>query len=339
MNKYLKSAFIQAFLLFGIDNLLAEPKTVPTVVKVKTYETDKAEQALQESMGFVFEQDGFILTSYKNLTDPETGRLITHIDVYIPSLDKTYPATIVGVEPTINLGILKIFADSELNPSQLVMKEGIQVGEAVYVPHDFDGGKPELTLGRITGLNNKECYQESLTSTMLSAELELDEHSIGAPVFNEKGNVVANYTGYQPQSADGHQEDDDEIYILPTFLANNIYDSLKSKNNLKSPWTGFSVTPLNEEQKHYFPTEHGDKGGIGIEYIWENSPAEKLGIEVDDILVRLGHYRIESPADFQKWLYMYGVGHHIKLVFLRNGKDYIIKEYTIEERPDWARPK
>lgn len=194
-------------------------------------------------------------------------------------------------------------------------------------------------MGRLVGLNDKLCYQESLTSTMLRAEIQLDKSSIGAPVFNVLGEVVAIYTGYQPVSQEDHAEHDEEVHLLPSFLARNIYDSLKFKKCMKSPWTGFSVKPLSDFEKEIFPIKQGDQGRIAIEYVWTNSPAEQLDIQPGDMLVRFGRYRIESPADFQRWLYMYGVGNKVKMVFVRNGHDYIIKDYLIEERPERAKLK
>ena len=78
--------------------------------------------------------------------------------------------------------------------------------------------------------------------------------------------------------------------------------------------------------------------GIGLEHIWEGGPAETLGIQPDDILVKFGHYPICSVADFQKWLYLYGVDQPAKLYFVRNNK-LITLDYTIEERPSWAKPR
>jgi len=49
--------------------------------------------------------------------------------------------------------------------------------------------------------------------------------------------------------------------------------------------------------------------------------------------------RITSVADFQKWLYMNGVGQSVRLVFVRNGREYLAVDYTIEERAASARPR
>lgn len=250
------------------------------------------------------------------------------------------PAVIIGVEPTINLGILKIETEQSLAASSLVVRTVLESGQQVFAPSGWgEAGPGELIEGELSALNTRECYQESLTGTMLRAYIDLPDSSIGGPVFNQKGEVIAIYTGYTPPVMAGHQENPDELHILPAFLASNIYASLKHKRSLRSPWTGFSVRPLTEKEQRWFPAPKGDEGGIGIEYVWENSPAASFGLEPGDLLVRFGYYRIESPADFQKWLYMYGVGHTVKLVFLRGGDEYRVVEYTIEARPDWAKPR
>jgi S1-C subfamily serine protease len=108
---------------------------------------------------------------------------------------------------------------------------------------------------------------------------------------------------------------------------------------MKSPWTGFSVRALNEAEMKFFPTAKKHHGGVALEYIWPGSPAEKLGLRVNDILVQFSYNRIESVADFQKWLYMFGVGQPVKLMILRDGREYLVADYVIEERPKEARPK
>ncbi len=343
-KQYYLTATMTAIFCFccEIKTVASEIKNMPTIVGIETYINKNAQRHLHDkSMGFVFEKEGFILTSYKNLTNTKTGALLSDIDIIEAVTGKRYSASVVGVEPTINLGILKVFAEQDLKPSKMMARTGLTIGQEVFTPKDYLSSNKlsNLLKGRVVALNNRECYQESLTTTMLRAELNLTKNQIGAPIFNKQGEVVAIYTGYKAPIKEGHIEDENEVHILPSFLAMNIYDSLKHKKSMKSPWTGFSVMPINEQQKKVFPTKHGDKGGIAIEYIWKNSPAEKLGIKPNDILVRFGHYRIESPADFQKWLYMYGVGHTVKLVFLRGLKEYKVLEYTIEERPKWAVPK
>jgi serine protease Do len=288
-------------------------------------------------LGFIVEKDGFVLTNYDNLVEKASERLFERFEV--TSGADRYPAEIIGVEPTINLGILKLQTEKIFTPVVSATKREPVPGaalQAVLLEH----GALRFIDGQVTALNTKQCYQHSLAATMFRAKITIPHESIGGPVFYaDSGEVAALYTGFKPAAEPGHAENSEETHLLPISLCFNIYDSLKTKRSLKSPWTGFAVRPLTEAEKRFFPTAKKHHGGLAIEDIWENSPAQKMGLREGDILVQFAYNRIMTVADFQKWLYMYGVGHPVKLYILRNRTEYLVADYVIEERPEWAKPK
>ncbi len=311
----------------------------PGVVRIKGFEKASAakEEPAGEWLGFMVERDGFVLTNYQNLTLPGSGRLLEHFEVSVN--DKSCAAEVIGVEPTLNLGILKLGSEEAFAPVTLALNRTVTPGTPVHAVSHGDG-RFGLIKGQVTALNTRQCYQESLTSTMFRAKITIPDASAGGPVFfADTGEVAAIYTGYKPVAEPGHAETEGETHLLPIHLCFNIYESIKQKRSLRSPWTGFSVRPLNEAEQRFFPTVKKHHGGVAIEHVWKGSPAEKLGIQVGDVLVQFAYSRILSVADFQKWLYMYGVGAPVKLVVLRNGTEYLMADYVIEERPSWARPK
>lgn len=288
-------------------------------------------------LGFIVEKDGFVLTNYDNLVEKASERLFERFEVAAAS--KRYAAEIIGVEPTINLGILKLQTDETFTPVISAVKRDPVPADALQAV-SLENGVLKLLGGQVTALNTKQCYQHSLAATMFRAKITIPAESIGGPVFYaDSGEVAAIYTGFKPAAEPGHAENTEETHLLPISLCFNIYDSLKTKRSLKSPWTGFSVRSLNESEKRFFPTAKKHHGGVAIEEVWENSPAQKMGLRAGDILVQFSYNRILSVADFQKWLYMYGVGHDVKLYVLRNGSEYLVADYVIEERPSWAKPK
>ena len=294
-------------------------------------------QVVNRCLGFIVEKEGFVLTNYDNLTSQPDGRLLEKFEITCGM--KSYAAEIIGVEPTINMGILKLETEEAFTPVVCAVKRDISPGMLLQAV-SFEGGSLKSIDGQVTALNTKLCYQHSLGSTMFRAKITIPAASLGGPVFHtDTGEVAALFTGYKPEVEPGHAEDTSETHLLPINLCFNIYESLKTKRSLKSPWTGFSVRPLNDQEKHHFPTAKKHHGGVAIEDVWENSPAEKLGIQVGDILVQFSYNRILSVGDFQKWLYMYGVGHPVKLIILRNGIEYLVTDYVIEERPQWAKPQ
>lgn len=336
-------------ILIALQSMLtvnaAEP-SLPPIVRIEGFHAPVQEGApkpepVNQCLGFIVEKEGFLLTVYQNLTDPASGRLLEEFQVSTTGSDpKTHNASIIGVDPTLNLGILKLESEEEFPVASRAPEGAVKTGTNLSAVGGFVEGKPSLVHGSVSGLNTRQCYQESLASTMFRAKIHIPMENVGGPVFfSDTGVVTAIYTGFKPKAEPGHEEEAGETHLLPIGLCFNIYDSIKQKRSLKSPWTGFSVRALAAEEQRFFPTAKKHNGGIAIEHVWPNSPAEKLGIKVGDILVQLGYNRIMSVADFQRWLYMYGVGQQVKLVILRNGTDYMMTDYVIEERPAWAKPK
>lgn len=334
---------MRAFLFLPALGGLAVADPVPAVAELKAWADapDAASPPLRTGLAFVTESSGFLLTAYDNLTDPADGSLLTGLELRLrDDPERQVEVGIVGVEPTIGIAILKLETDAEVRSSKLVRERSVREADAIAGFLGGQAGDWPRAAGEVIALNTRECYQESLSSTMFRANLPLGGSSVGGPVFDpESGGVVAIYTGFQPQAAEGHVPDEDEIHLLPIALCLNIYESIKQKKSLKSPWTGFSVRALSGEEESLFPIERGHKGGVSIEHVWPDSPAERMGIREGDLLIQFSHNRIESVADFQKWLYMYGVGHPVKLVVLREGEDLLVCDYTIEERPESAKPR
>ena len=240
------------------------------------------------------------------------------------------------------IGALGCAPDAEppARSSEAMNSTAIEAAQIIHAVTGFEEGRPVLTSGSITQLNSMECYQESMTNTMLEAQISIPDSAMGGPIFNDAGEVVALHNGYVPPVGIAHDDADaGGQHILPIFLAFNIYEGLKLKGSLKSPWTGFSVRPLKPEEATIFPTPRRFLGGIAIDYVWENSPASRLGVQEGDILVGFSYYPTKSPAEFQKWLYRYGVGQKVVLHFIRGGGQYLKVDYLIEERPDWAKPR
>ena len=319
---------------------------IPSVVTVHASsgaDVASGSSVIRHSLGFIVEQEGFLLTTYESLTAPRTGTLLPRIEVHLGSdeAQHRYRARVIGVEPTLNFAVLKIESDAGFAVSTILGDRELLPGEPIFALTQVDRAQSSVVSGRLQSLNSKECYQQDLTATMLAAEIEIPPTGVGGPVFDDAGAVIGMFTGYHPPEGEGEALDEEAglTHILPIFLAFNIYDSIKQRQSLASPWTGFSVRPLNAMERQQFPVAQGKfTGGIALEYIWDQSPAQVMGLQVDDILLRFAYYPVHSPADFQKWLYLYGVGRTVKLYILREG-EILLQEYTIEERPAWAIPQ
>ena len=113
----------------------------------------------------------------------------------------------------------------------------------------------------------------------------------------------------------------------------NLYDALRAKESRRSPWLGFSVLELTRENR----TRRSPRTGIYIDGVFDPSPASRAGIRVGDVLTAIDDQRVLSVADFQKSLYLAGIGATVRLHVSRDGEALELPA-TIEERPEAARP-
>ncbi|GEM_PF-1039564 len=343
---------LAALILSGIAvNIAHAANTAPAgLLVIETeFERPDTEPLKQSCLGFIVESDGYLLTSYKQIIDPETNRLSGSIQavLQLDGKEHTLPAQVIGLEPTLNFAVLKIEHDRPIEALELNTERDLKAEEPVYAYHQDASGQFLPIHGTFTQMNQLECYQENLTATMLKTEIELPTSSIGGPIMDGEGKVFAMHTAHVPDIDEEQKAllnlSENEIHLLSMGLAMTVYDSIKQRGSLVSPWTGFSVRTLSDEEKEAFPlVKRRVRCGIGLEHIWEGGPAEALGIQKDDILYKMSHYPICSVASFQRWLYLYGVGHPVKLYFVRKteeGDETVIIDYTIEERPGWAKPR
>ena len=293
---------------------------------------------VHETLGFMMEESGYLMSTYKELVDPETGRLSGEIEAsfLMEGNMMTLPAEVVAVEAAINFSILRVNHSEPVPVAEINRDRELDTGEVVHAYHVNDTGVFEPILGSFSELNQLECYEENLTATMLKTEIKLPGDSVGSPILDSDGKVFAMHTAHVPDIDEDELQGEDgepEIFLLSMDLAMNLYDSIKRRPSMKTPWTGFSVRSLTEDESKQFPLMGGKvMCGIGLEHIWEGGPAEAMGIQPGDILIKFGYYPICSVSEFQKWLYMYGVDQPVTLYFIRDGELKTF-EYLIEERP------
>jgi S1-C subfamily serine protease len=78
--------------------------------------------------------------------------------------------------------------------------------------------------------------------------------------------------------------------------------------------------------------------GVYIDNVFVPSPASRAGVRVGDCLVAIDGQRLFSVADFQKWMYLSGIGREVTLELFRDGKT-LDRRVVIEPRPAEAAPR
>jgi len=291
--------------------------------------------------GFLVSDDGYVLTADHVIRD-EQGEVAPLVSIELRD-GRHAKARVAGAEPTIDLGVLHLVEltdPKERNVAPLATgdSEGIQVGSWVIAVGDPPGADVTYSVGTLAARPERQCYQEELSRTLLQTSVPVAPESQGGPLLDIQGRAIG-VTVQRPGGLDlSGSGNGDSRYALPMNLALNIYEALKVAQSDRSPWIGVSVLELASARRRLGTQARSvdfPRTGVYIDDVFEPSPASRAGVRPGDFLVALGTHRVLSVADFQKWLYLGGIGSDVDVELFRGGKA-VKHRLRIEARPKEA---
>lgn len=285
-----------------------------------------------EGSGFFVEPDGTVLTALHIVRDPATNRPAERIEVELGD-DRRALARVVGIEPMIDLAVLKIDVPGETPPVSIGTSEDARVGQWIIALGDPTGIERTFVAGSLSATPRRECYQEEPSETLYQTSVWIEPGGFGGPVVDLRGRVIGMA---QPRPGLVPPRGVPSVLrVLPIDLALTIYDALATRAKDISPWLGFAVLELSRAIRQQI--SDAPRTGVFIDDIHDPSPGFRAGIRPGDVLVAFDGHRILSVADFQRWLYLSGVGKSVSLEIHREG---VVRSVpvVIEQRPEHLVP-
>jgi S1-C subfamily serine protease/mono/diheme cytochrome c family protein len=295
--------------------------------------------------GFLVNDAGHVLTAYGLLTDAR-GERVELVDVELHD-GRHRTARIIGSEPTIDLAVLALDPPRhgrarELQPVRLGQSDALSVGHWTIALGNPAGAGRSFAVGTLASGPERQCYQEDLTATLMQTSLSVPPGAYGGPLVDIHGSVVGMMVpGPRADLGDGGATREPLRFALPIDLAMAIYEPLVQRASHRSPWLGFAVLELESARRLRAPGSRETslpQAGVYIDDVFDPSPAWSAGVRVGDSLTAIDERRIESVGDFQKWLYLSGIGRDVTLELFRDGERFE-RRVSIQERPAAIAPR
>jgi serine protease Do len=295
---------------------------------------------LRSGSGFLVSDDGYVLSANHVVRD-EQGEVAKMVSVELRD-GRHVTSRVVGAEPTIDLAVLQLLeltdpAERKVPPVTLGDSDAMQVGHWVIALGNPPGPDVTYAVGTLAARPEQQCYQADLSRTLFQTSVTIPPESYGGPLVDIRGRVIGIDVPAPPR-VDLDERGGRSSYALPIGLALNIYEALKVAQSDRSPWIGVSVLDLPGARRRLGSRARAiefPRTGIYIDDVFDPSPAFAAGIRPGDFLTGMGTHRVLSVADFQKWLYLGGIGSPVELELFREGKA-VKHTVTIEQRPPEA---
>jgi Do/DeqQ family serine protease len=264
--------------------------------------------------GVVIDAQGHVLTNLHVIkgADEITVRLYPKREVR---------GKVVGTDGKTDLAVIRIPMEG-IVAALLGNSDSLQVGEwAIAIGSPF-GLEQTVTVGVISATGRSEVGIVPYEN-FIQTDASINPGNSGGPLLNFRGEVIGINTAIV-STGQGIG------FAIPINTARTVASALVSKGKVVRGWLGVSLQPLTKDLAQALGART-EKGAV-VARVMPGGPAEKAGLQQNDVIVKFGDVVVEDLQHLQRLALDAPVGQAVSLKVLRNGKDLTVP-ITIAEAP------
>ena len=286
--------------------------TVGITTQITTNYFGYKTQAAASGSGFILTADGYIVTNYHVVESANEIKVTTYDD-------KTYKAELIGYDESNDIAVLKVDAD-DLTPVVLGDSEQMNVGDSVVAIGNPLGELTfSLTSGSVSALNRKITINNTAMN-LIQTDCAINSGNSGGALFNSHGEVIGITNAKYSGSGDSSSASIDNIgFAIPINSVRDIITSIIEKGYIEKPYIGITVYDAVSDYKGK------ELQGAVVHSVEKDSPADKAGLQEDDIITAVNGEKISGTADLVTILAQGEEGDKLTLTVSRDGETIEVK--------------
>ncbi len=304
-------------------NIAIYERVSPCVVQVTNLgeQTDGINLDVQQvpqgvGSGFVWDQDGHIVTNY-HVVEGASGARVTLSD------HATYEARNIWADPDHDVAVLWIKAPKDrLHPIVVGSSHDLKVGQIAYALGDPFGLDETMTAGIVSALGRQiETSNGRQIQGVIQTSAPLNPGNSGGPLLDSGGRLIGMNTAIlSPSGAFAGIG-----FAIPIDEVNHVVPQLIQHGKIVRPRLGVQVAADETAQRL------GVEQGVLIVKVMPNSAAAQAGlqgtrrgpsgdIEIGDVVVAVDGKPVANSRDLNEALAQHKVGDSVTLTIVREGK-------------------
>jgi S1-C subfamily serine protease len=291
--------------------------------------------------GFLYDDQGHIVTNYHVVENAESV-VVTLSD------GRSFPADIVGVDPSSDLAVIRIPAENLPAPLPLADSGQLRVGQFVIAIGSPFGQVGTMTLGVISALERViQSPDGRFIGEAIQTDAAINPGNSGGPLLDLQGRVI----GVNSQIISPSQASAGIGFAVSSNTVRRVVPHLIAEGRYPHPWLGvqvLSLTPEWVQALRQAGMEVPVEKGLLVLSVVRGGPADRAGIRGGTQIVRIGGYRVPvggdiitavngHPVPTLQELNVYldsqtRVGDSVEVTIYRGGQEMRVT-VTLEERP------
>ena len=254
--------------------------------------------------GFVAGPDGLVATA------DHVVRRSKEIKVSLME-GKSFEAKVVGRDPFTDVAVLKVDSPN-LDQLQFGDSDKLKLGQLVLAVSNPRGIQPSVTAGIVAGIGRpfQGAWGRTIENTIVS-DIALYPGASGGPLVNSEGQVVGlNVATFPPARS----------ISVPATTVKTVVDQIVKEGRVRRAYLGISGQPIELPTRTAQRANLTQESGIMLFSVEEDSPAEKAGLSIGDILVGFAGKPVEDLDALHRSLTPDSIGKLVELSVLRGGE-------------------
>lgn len=262
--------------------------------------------------GVVYDTSGNIITNNHVVEDAES--------ISVTYNGKSYDATLVGTDPSSDIAVIHVdFGEDEVTPMEVGSSSALQVGDWVMSVGSPFGLENSVSQGIVSALSRNTLLENSsgntLYTNLIQTDATINPGNSGGALVNDRGQLVGICTLYSSDT----QSFAGIGYAIPSDYAVEIADKIIAGETVTHAYIGLSmqtVTPSTALSNGLAVDE-----GAYVAEVTEDSPADKAGIQVGDVITSIGDDAITSADSAILAVRSHEIGDTVKVTVMRGQKE------------------
>lgn len=284
----------------------------PSVVHITT-STDTRRGAVEGGLGsgVIVDDEGHIVTNNHVI---ENGNSIV-----VRLFDgRELRADLIGTFPETDIAVLKVEAD-DLKPAGFADSEAIKVGQWVLAVGSPFGYDQTVTAGIVSAKGrsgmgpNAENFGSRGLQEFIQTDAAINPGNSGGPLVDLNGNIVGINTAIISRNGANNGLG----FAIPADIAQSVAEQIIETGDVERGWLGIQMAALDPVAAHRM----GIPGGVVIDRILENGPAEKANLRENDIITKIGGRTTENLVRLSNAIMLIKPNEPAQITFIRNGDE------------------
>ena len=287
----------------------------PSVANLRVSRRIRGRRVQGGGSGVVITPDGFVLTS-AHVVEGADGGVASLMD------GRELTVTVVGSDPLSDLAVLRA-ESGDLTPAELGDAEALQVGQLVVAVGNPNGFAGSVTAGVVSALGRslptRSGSATRIVENVIQTDAALNPGNSGGALADGSGRVVGINTAVAGVGLG--------LAVPINATTRRIVGALMTEGRFRRAYIGIAggARPLPPR----LAAALGRQTGIEVVEVVEDSPADRVGLRAEDLIVEVDGTPVAGVDDLQRLMSGELIGRGVTAKLLRRGH-----ELEVEVVPD-----